>query len=288
MPKEFFTVGCFKLLFQKGGKESALDVPVGTYTAADSIFVDSTECDILYMSRSANLASLPAVIVEIQHTMICNLMCQAVQFYLNVYKRFHTFPILFIVCISKAESKALDDLFKSSKTRFIYWKHLVSTSQKNCFMLTKESIDPFIDNRDINVLDLLIAFAHFLTSGQQSIISIDRWDDPSVTRLYLVDMKMVKNDRETETDKMEALRTICQTTQSQFEKILSTNCRQPPAERKLTQMQDDTTARVSKGLNKLGILKKMQQELVKEEDENLFPLVINLLHGHMSYKKKKK
>jgi thiazole synthase ThiGH ThiG subunit len=61
-----------------------------------------------------------------------------------------------------------------------------------------------------------------LTSGQQSIISIDRWDDPTITKLYLVAMEMVKNDKEAETDKVETLQTICQATQSQFEKILST------------------------------------------------------------------
>ncbi|KAI8092630.1 uncharacterized protein BX664DRAFT_327757 [Halteromyces radiatus] len=34
-------------------------------------------------------------------------------------------------------------------------------------------------------------------------------------------------------------------------------------------------------LYKLGILKKKQQELVREEDENLFPRVINLIHDHL-------
>jgi hypothetical protein len=80
--------------------------------------------------------------------------------------------------------------------------------------LTKQSIDPFIDNRDINALVPLVVFANFLSSGQQSIINSDRWDNPAVTKLYLVDMEMVKNDREAENDKVEALQTICQATQS--------------------------------------------------------------------------
>lgn len=43
---------------------SLLDVSPGTYTAGDSMFVDGTECDILYMPRSADLARLPPVIIE--------------------------------------------------------------------------------------------------------------------------------------------------------------------------------------------------------------------------------
>ncbi|KAL0074203.1 hypothetical protein J3Q64DRAFT_1779071 [Phycomyces blakesleeanus] len=33
-------------------------------------------------------------------------MCRVVQYYLNVYKRFHVLPILFIVYASKTEPKA--------------------------------------------------------------------------------------------------------------------------------------------------------------------------------------
>lgn len=76
-------------------------------------------------------------------------------------------------------------------------------------MLSKQSID----NHDTKALDPLVAFAHFLISCQQRIISIDRWDDLTVTKLYLVAMEMVKNDSKTENDKVEALQTICQATQ---------------------------------------------------------------------------
>jgi hypothetical protein len=87
------------------------------------MFVDGTECDILYMPRSADLASLSPVVVEIQHTVERAFMYRAVQYCLNVYKRFHVFPILFVVCISKTESKALGDLFKPIQSKSS-WKHL--------------------------------------------------------------------------------------------------------------------------------------------------------------------
>ncbi|ORE06300.1 hypothetical protein BCV72DRAFT_250122 [Rhizopus microsporus var. microsporus] len=148
---------------------SLLSVSSGTHTTGNNMFIDGIECDILYMSHSVDLANLPPVIVEIQHI-----------YYLNVYKRFHVFPILFVVCTSRTGSKALEGLFKP----------------------IQNNIDPFIDNRDIKVLETLVAFVHFLISGQQNIISIDQWDDPTITKLYLVAMGMVKNDR------VEALRTI--------------------------------------------------------------------------------
>ncbi|KAL0073758.1 hypothetical protein J3Q64DRAFT_1640807, partial [Phycomyces blakesleeanus] len=204
---------------------SLLSVPAGTYTTGDSMFIDGTECDTFYLPRSTELpclANLSPVLVEIQHTMTHVFMCRAVQYCLNVYRRFHIFPILLIVCTSKTESKALGELFKPIQNKSYLLETPCCHFATNCFMLTKQSINPFIDNLDINALDPLVAFAHFLTSGQQSIISIDRWDDPTVTKLYLVAMEMVKKDREAENDKVEALQTICQATQIQFEKILST------------------------------------------------------------------
>ncbi|GAA5807107.1 hypothetical protein MFLAVUS_000457 [Mucor flavus] len=135
---------------------------------------------------------------------------------------FHVLPILLIICISKTESKAPGDLFKPTQNKSYILETPCCHFATGCFMLTKRSIDSFIDNRDINVLDPLVAFAHFLMSGQQSIISIDRWDERTVIKLYLIAMEMVKNDVETENDKVEALQTICKATQSQFEKILST------------------------------------------------------------------
>ncbi|KAI8333475.1 hypothetical protein BC941DRAFT_462682 [Chlamydoabsidia padenii] len=229
---------------------SLLDVPAGTYTTGDSTFIDGTECDVLYLPRSADLANLSPVVVEIQHTVTREFMCRAVQYCLNVYKRFHIFPILFIVCISKTESKVLRDLFKPIQNKSYLLETPCCHFATSCFMLTKQSIDPFIDNHDINALDPLIAFAHFLTSGQQSIISIDRWDDPTITKLYLVAMEMVKNDKETENDKVEALQKICQATQSEFEKILSTVFDNPNQAQRYAEAGRHYSARIKQHTNR--------------------------------------
>ncbi|GAA5807108.1 hypothetical protein MFLAVUS_000458 [Mucor flavus] len=38
---------------------SLLSVSTGTYAAGDNAFIDGSECDILYLPRSADLANLP-------------------------------------------------------------------------------------------------------------------------------------------------------------------------------------------------------------------------------------
>ncbi|KAI8051928.1 uncharacterized protein B0P05DRAFT_562398, partial [Gilbertella persicaria] len=187
---------------------SLLRVPSGTYKAGDNMFIDGTECEALYISHSSDLVDLPPVVAEIQHTVTREFMCRAIQYCLNVYRRFHILSILFL-------PKTLKDLFKSVQNKSNLSETPCCHFATSCFMLTKQSIDPFIDNHDTKKLDPLVVFVHFLSSGQQNIIIIDRWDDPTNTKLYFVTMEMVKNDRKTENDKAKP-------TQNQFEKIMTT------------------------------------------------------------------
>lgn len=90
-------------------------------------------------------------------------------------------------------------------------------------MLTKNSVDPIIDNCDSNKWDPLVVFAHFLTSGQQSNISIDRWDNLTVIKLFSAAMKCSKR---TERQRMrtESLTiTIYQAAQIKFEEYIPHN-----------------------------------------------------------------
>ncbi|KAI8090977.1 uncharacterized protein B0P05DRAFT_528249 [Gilbertella persicaria] len=156
---------------------SLLRVPSGTYKAGDNMFIDGTECEALYIPHSSDLVDLPPVFI-----------CRAVQYCLNVYKRFHISSILFI-------SKTLRDLLEPVKNKSNLLETPCCHFATSCFMLTKQNVNPFIDNHDTKKLDPLVVFVHFLSSGQQNII---------------------KND------KVEALQTICQATQNQFEKIMTT------------------------------------------------------------------
>ncbi|KAI7889505.1 uncharacterized protein EV154DRAFT_483092 [Mucor mucedo] len=165
---------------------SLLSVPTRAYTSGDSMFIDDTECGILCLSRSANLANLYLTVAEIQHTMTREFMCRDVQ-------HFHFFLILL-----KNESKPLGKLFEPIQSRSYHLETPCCLFATSCFMLTKNSVDPIIDNCDSNELDPLVVFAHFMTSGQQSNIGIDRWDNLTVIKLFSAAMKMFKKDREAE------------------------------------------------------------------------------------------
>ncbi|KAI8098167.1 uncharacterized protein B0P05DRAFT_520766, partial [Gilbertella persicaria] len=158
---------------------SLLRVPSGTYKAGDNMFIDGTEYEALYIPHSSDLVDLPPVVAEIQHTVTREFMCRAIQYCLNVYKRFHILSILFLVCTSKTKPKTLRDLFKPVQNKSNLLETPCCHFATSCFMLTKQSIDPFIDNHDAK-----------------------NW-------IF-------------ENDKVEALQTICQATQNQFEKIMTT------------------------------------------------------------------
>lgn len=90
---------------------------------------------------------------------------------------------------------------------------------KFCYLITKGSIDRYVDNvgEDLNPI---VAFGHFLLSGQQSIIGIDRWDDPTILKLYSIAKDGMDNSTHVNTkEEITSIKTICKATHDQFEKI---------------------------------------------------------------------
>lgn len=51
------------------------------------------------------------------------------------------------------------------------------------YLVTEGSIDRYVEDVDED-MNFIVAFRHFLFSGQQSIIGIDRWDNPAILKLY--------------------------------------------------------------------------------------------------------
>ncbi|ORX45534.1 hypothetical protein DM01DRAFT_1368701 [Hesseltinella vesiculosa] len=198
-----------------------LNVPKGTYMNTTTSFSDGTECDILYVPRSADLNQLPPVILEIQNVVNDVFMASAIQYCLNVYRRFHIYPILVIICVDKIASRNLADKFTPTED-MPYCLQTCSTHwAKNCFLLSKNSINTLVNGDDNQPLDPIVAFVHFLTSGQQSIIGNDHWDDPSIQMLYRIAKDIHSGGEKKENSTLNALIKICETTGSQFTKIAS-------------------------------------------------------------------
>lgn len=61
-----------------------------------------------------------------------------------------------------------------------------------------------------------------LTPDHQSIISTDRWDDPTIQLLYRLAKDICKADYKEQNSKSSALITICKASGSQFAKIAKT------------------------------------------------------------------
>lgn len=197
---------------------SLLGVKEGTYTSTNTTFTDGTECDVLYIPQSCAIPSLPPVIIEFQHSVTKSFMCRSIQYCINVFNRFKILPILLIFCINQVESKALADQFKPNSGR----SYLLETPSNHfalyCYMITKESINSDVDNVN-KEMNPIVAFAHFLLSGQQSIIGIDRWDDPTILKIYSIAKDIVTDTTSTEMKGIQALQTICKATHEQFVKI---------------------------------------------------------------------
>ncbi|KAG1469265.1 hypothetical protein G6F56_003355 [Rhizopus delemar] len=85
-------------------------------------------------------------------------------------------------------------------------------------MITKESIKSDVDNLN-EEMNPIVAFAHFLFSGQQSITGIDRWDDPTILKIYSIAKDITTDTTSTEMKEIQALQTICKVTYEQFVKI---------------------------------------------------------------------
>ncbi|ORX45502.1 hypothetical protein DM01DRAFT_1266273, partial [Hesseltinella vesiculosa] len=158
------------------------------------------------------------VILEIQNVVNKGFMASAIQYCLNAYRRFNTYPILVINCIEKIASKALADEFTPTDKPFCLQTPCTHWA-KNCFFLSKNNIIPFVQGDDIQPLDPFVALVHFLTSEQQSIISIDHWDDPSIQLLCRMAKDIQDGDNDKKNKKVNALTTICEATGSQFAKI---------------------------------------------------------------------
>ena len=50
-------------------------------------------------------------------------------------------------------------------------------------------------------------------------MTLDRWDDPTIVALYSIAKAIFEHIRQGEDEKLEALQTVCQVTEAQFQKI---------------------------------------------------------------------
>ncbi|KAG0162051.1 hypothetical protein DFQ30_004181 [Apophysomyces sp. BC1015] len=138
---------------------------------------------------------------------------------------------------------------------------------QHCFLLSKSTIEHFA-NADGN-LDPLVALSMFLTYKQRCIMTLDRWDDPTIVALYSIAKAIFEHIRQGEDEKLEALQTVCQVTEAQFQKIYDRLKAEIPQSSKTLRYVED-------GLKYTGHLKRTYQEAmlnnVEENAESVTPM----------------
>ncbi|CAO3617517.1 unnamed protein product [Cunninghamella blakesleeana] len=167
----------------------------------NTTFTNGTEYDVLYIPHSSRLSSLPPINIEFQQIITRDFMCH--QYLLR---------------------KNLDPVLKMSP--FFFLQTPSNHFAKLCYLITKDSIESTVNKMNEH-MNPIVAFAHFLISGQQSIISIDRRDDPTIIKLYSVAKELMDDGNNLEDKALSALRTVCSATHDQFVKISDTIIEKP-------------------------------------------------------------
>lgn len=100
-------------------------------------------------------------------------------------------------CINQVEFKALTDQFKFNFRRSYFLETPSNHSAQYCYILTTESITSDVDNvnEDMNPI---ITFANLLLSGQQSIVGINRKNDPIILKIYSISKDIMIDSISTE------------------------------------------------------------------------------------------
>ncbi|RCH77910.1 hypothetical protein CU098_004512, partial [Rhizopus stolonifer] len=186
---------------------SLLGVKEGICTSTNTAFTDGTERNKFYISHSSDSTSLPPFIIEFQHMITKNFI-------------FTLIPILLMFCINQVEFKALTDQFKFNFRRSYFLETPSNHSAQYCYILTTESITSDVDNvnEDMNPI---ITFANLLLSGQQSIVGINRKNDPIILKIYSISKDIMIDSISTEMKGIQDLSTLNRQVTKNFSQLPS-------------------------------------------------------------------
>lgn len=119
--------------------KSLVNVADNTYIAGQSDFVDGTSCDVLYIPRSADMNSLPPIVLEIQRTVNDKFMSvpsdtarQSLKHMANC--RFLSFCVSDVNSSTMTKFSASRDLFFAREAHCDFWA-------KRCILLSKTTLD---------------------------------------------------------------------------------------------------------------------------------------------------
>lgn len=195
-----------------------MDVAPGTYITDNTEWSNGMRSDILYVPRLSISSSFPPVLIEVQKRVDQTFMARLITYSVNVFMRYKFYPIILIFCVDKV-SQAVMYTFEQSKTKANMFETICYNWAKNCYLISNQIIDPALNNKSSANMDPIVAIQYFLGSQQRNIIALDFYDDLTIIELYTI----AKNETEKYVDasksQLNALATICSTSENQFKKI---------------------------------------------------------------------
>ncbi|CEG80113.1 hypothetical protein RMATCC62417_14494 [Rhizopus microsporus] len=195
-----------------------LDVAPGAYISDNTEWSNGMRSDVLYVPRLSISCDFPPVLIEVQKLVDQNFMARLITYSINVFMRYKVHPIVLVFCVDKV-CQAVMGTFEQSKTKVNMFETTCYHWAKNCYLISNKIINPALNNKSSDNMDPIVAMQYFLGSQQRSIMALDFYDDPTIIELYKVAKIETEKYVEASNSQLNALSTICSTSESQFNKI---------------------------------------------------------------------
>lgn len=239
--------------------KSLLDVAPGTYTTDNTEWSNGLRSDILYVPRVSISSSLPPVIVEVQKRVDQTFMARVVNHSINFFMQYKFYPIVLIFCVDKV-SQAVMHTFEQSKTNATMYETVSYHWAKNCYLMSNQIIDPVLNDKSSSNMDPIVAIQYFFGSQQKSLIALDLYKDSTIIELYTIAKNETEKCIEASKSQLNALTTICSTSENQFSKIKSLLENTLPANSKVLKF-------INQGADYHSRLKRKYKEMISGVDD---------------------
>ncbi|KAI7871955.1 uncharacterized protein EV154DRAFT_556542 [Mucor mucedo] len=172
------------------------------------------KCEVLY-APSNPLSSFPPILVEVQNKVDEKFLTRAIQYCTLTFERYNRLPIIVIFGIANATASLMR---KTEDSDFPFARQIQSIGwAERCLLLTSSILQV---NQQEEILHPLQAVGHFLCSQSLSINTLDYGNNDSLMKLlYAIAQRNLDQIIGEETEKLEAVKNICDISETQLQKV---------------------------------------------------------------------
>ncbi|KAI8389468.1 hypothetical protein BD560DRAFT_481002 [Blakeslea trispora] len=231
------------------------------YSARPTEWAGRSKSDVVYAANVSS-ASLPPILIEVQHTITSEFIDRLINYSLSVKKCFKAKPIVIVFGTHATRAETSMD-FEPTALEFAgrisckYWA-------EKCYILDKNTI---AEATKATPLPAMVALAYFFSSQKLSLLSSEFQADPTIQKLYAIAKDQTLTRIPAEKSVAEALLEVCEQTNKQFKKISNTLEPMPN-----TLLKKRLRAYTSDGLLYTETCKRMY---IRESDSHLAKNLVN-------------